>query len=290
MSKFSRPTRRAAYVFGLLAAAVGCQVEQLDPAYVHVPAVDVETEPQQGAAVSGITDVRVVLGSESLGFYPLPATIPVLPGASRRLLVEPVVKVSGQSSSRTVYPLLEALAVEPTLRANTVDTLRPTLRYVEEAEFLLVDDGAGVRTRLAEDLDGDAGSSLRVSPDPFGSARTVIAGELTATNPVIEVASEALLPDRQPQAMWLELDYRGEVPITVGLISGQIGTPASRVPRYAQGALAREDWTRIYFQLGGPFDEDLLGGPLRVALLAVRSEDAAGPQRFAVDNLRLVYR
>ena len=270
-----------------------CAPEDLDVAYLYVPGFEVEidgvTEP------SAITDVRVVLGSENLGFYPLPARIPILGTGTRRVRLEPAVQRSGMSAERVVYDLYTAFEAELPLRLGQTDTIRPTVTYSPATTVAFEERFEGPSTALTFDLvPGGSAPLTLVGGDSARAGASSGRIDFSRERPVYEVASFALMgiPADATQ-VWLEVDYRGSVPLVVGLVEP---TPSPlpegfpRQARYAVGARVREDWQKFYFDIIDPLNRDFVGAGFRVALLAEVAPDSAAGRQVFVDNLRVAYR
>ena len=288
-----RHVRRAASA--LLLVGVGltaCNEEELEVAYLTVPSVAVA--PAGRPEADAIAAVRLVVDSLSLGFYPVPAEVPVLALGPRRVRLEPAVRRSGLGGEVVVYPLYEALTRELDLRASGVDTLRPIFGYVPGAVIGLEEGFESAATQFSRDLSpgGSAPLAMTTADPRDGTAAGLIT--LTPEAPVYEVASAVIRPGRASLLdLWVELDYRGEGILAVALLPEDAGpAPAGTPPsaRYSQGALPRETWTRFYFDIVDASNRDFVAEGFRVSLLAIYDAGLGARQELFVDNLRVVYR
>lgn len=272
----------------------GCGVEDLDVAYVYVPEVIVD-DPTGTPAAQRVVAVRVVLDATSLGFYPLPARIPILgTGATRRLRLEPVVNRSGLSEEFVAYPLFGAVTLEQAFAPETVDTITPLISYLDlpdaRATFEFVEPFTGLTSGFPIDLDGDAETALELVVDASTGER-VGRVTLTETNPLFEAASVTLPAIPDARELWLELEYRGSATLTLTLLPEALGSFEERAGRYNQGALPRDDFRKFYFDLRNEVNDRVFVNPYRIGLLASYNVDAAeAEQEVYIDNVRLVYR
>ena len=280
----------SAVALALLAPA--CDVEQLDVSYLYVPRFEVVLEPGQGAVSEDINEVRVVLGAQSLGFYPVPGRIPILENGERLVRLEPVVRISGVATQRVVYPQYEAFEETLTLVPGQTDTIVPRVSYLETVELLVVEDFNATVGLLNVDLDGDDATELTTVTDPLDPSRRVATAVFTEENPVLEVVTPPLTPPaQQASEIWLELDYRGDVQLNVALIPAEFESRDSRSLRYLTGALPRDDWQKFYFQVGDELSARIVDQPFRLSLLsAFDPRIEGGEQRIFIDNAKLVYR
>ena len=276
------------FLCSLLAA--GCSVEQLDVAYIEVPEIEIQDPAAVGELNHRVVGVRAVLNATSLGFYPLPASIPILATGAQRIRLEPVVNRSGLSEEFVAYPMFDAYVDEPVLVAGATDTVRPSLPYVDQAAFVLTEDFQGGVGSFPIDLDGDGVTSLTLFNDPLGRG-SVGKVSLTAANPIFEVASVTLPPIPDAREVWLELEFRGDAVLSLTLLPEQPGEPQDRGFRFNQGALPREEWRTFYFDLRNEINDQLLPVTKRLGLLAAFDPAVdLDQQEVFIDNIRLVYR
>ena len=275
----------------VVAAAGACGVDELDVAYLHVR--DVAVAPAADAPDDGVVALRIVRGPTSLGFYPVPADVPLLGTGAATVSVEAAVRRSGLSQELRVYPMYAPAEAELVLGPGATDTLRPTFRYRDEVVVALDEGFESPSDALALDLRDASPPIDRVTE---GASAGAASGRirLTAEAPVFEVASGVIVPARAPLLdLWVELDYRGDVPLAVALLPAAVPPLApgqSPAARYFQGALPREAWTRLYFDIVGGDDRDFLGAGFRVSLLAIHDPSRGETQDVLIDNLRVVYR
>ncbi len=275
----------------LAIGAASCQEKDLDVGYLYVPAVDVQASATSGDITQAVEHVRVVVEAQSLGFYPLPARVPILGTGERRIRIEPAVNPSGRSTRLEVYPFYEAYEQQFSLRQNQTDTIRPQLNYIPTAEFALVEDFVSGSGPLRVDLDEDAATSLDIVTDPLDPSRRVGMVTLTEEAPIFEIASEVLNRSEPIIEAWLELDYRGDATLSIALLPEDVGTEAERGGRYNQGVLPRDDWRKLYFDLNESILAlDLYEGNFRISFLAGFDPEGPETQQLFLDNIKVVYR
>ena len=193
-----------------------------------------------------------------------------------------------------MYPLYEPIQTSLELRPGQTDTLRPVFRYRPEAVVGLDEGFEGNSTVLIRDLTpGGSAPLTRITEGTRAGAGSGLI-TVTADAPVYEVASVVVRPDRASLLdLWVELDYRGEGILAVALFPENPPALAPDEPlssRYFQGALPREEWTKLYFDIVDESNRDFLAEGFRVSLLAIYNEDFGPEQRIYLDNLRVVYR
>ena len=266
----------------------GCETRDLEVTYIYVPAFDVQPNGQSGDISTQITDVRVVLGPESLGFYPLPARIPILASGEHLVRLEPVVRIAGLAANRIVYPFYEVFQDTLNLIPGTIDTIRPSISYVSTSSFGYVEDFETNNASLILDLDDFTDTRIeKTTINPSVGTGAGMATLSTASN-IFETATPVLNSTGQEWSrIWLELDYRGSIPLAVAIISETPGADDVRIPRYVQGVGARDEFRKIYFELVSSSLQEFASSPFRVGFLAVSDSSTAG--NIFLDNIKVVH-
>lgn len=232
----------------LLFSACKDDPEQI-PAYLHLEHFIVN-EPG-GAAWHKITDGWVYVNGEFLGAYTLPATIPILAEGETKIIVFPGVKENGVPETPNLYDFLLRSEHTVTLTPAQTTNIQPITKYKPEAIFAWLpverstfDNNSNL---ILESRDTDTGSDFELTTDGAFSGRSVKMA-VDTSHPIIEIATEqADLPIDGNKQVWLELNYRNDMPFFLYLI-GQTGTAAeSNFPVYRFNE--SETWNKTYINL-----------------------------------------
>jgi len=119
--------------------------------HTKICAVKVIVESNQeteGSAFQAISDVWVYInpegseGSDLLGVFPLPATIPVLEEGKTSLTIQAGVKLNNQTANRSIYPFFRSNQQTIDLVAGETVKLNPVISYKPPAQvrFDLIND------------------------------------------------------------------------------------------------------------------------------------------------------
>lgn len=270
----------------------GCEVRQLDVAYLQIDEIAVENPFEAGARDDvRITDVRVVDGAGTQGFYPVPGVIPVLDATPRVLRLEPVVRLAGLSESRLVYPLYEAVERPFDLAPGQTLGLSPVVGYIDGVRFPLREGFDGRVERFVVELDDFDETRFEVVADPVDPARAVGRARLTEDADLLEVTTEVVAIDEPFTQAWLEVVYRGDVDLNIAVLGTNLQTPAERGALFLQGVRARDDYRRFYFDLQLGATREILTAGFRIDLLAAYDPALGGAaQELFVDEVRVVAR
>lgn len=284
-----------ALTIALLAAA--CEKDELPqdvPAYLYLQPFELRTqEAGQGSDSEKITEAWLSVDGAFLGAYSLPALVPVLAEGAREISLQAGIRDNGIARTPEVYPFYEIFRTTRNLQANVVDTIRPVTRYVERTRFSLIDDFDRGPTVFREIRIGTTDNALRPTETMVfeGNASGVI--RLTAQSPVVELASEVRYSDLDANSpfVYLEVNYKSEVPVVWGLIAYRFGAPGG-APLFEPGFRPSEEWNKIYFNLSpliaaGNFSEYQLA--LQAAIPLQDGRLTAQEAFVWLDNIKLVH-
>ncbi len=221
---------------GLL-LTTGCQMPNNGiPFYLQIDTATVVTAPDEGANTHNITDVWVEAGSDNLGAYGIPINFPVLQKGDVRFLISAGIKESGQSGVRIVYPFYQPDTFTLTAAPEGRYTHTPQFSYKTAAQFPLVDNfefGSLFDTNLK-----------KVAEDPNGN----YCGKITATTDSavtsVQVGGGMNLPEGQE--IWLEVDYRCEIPFYIGFMANYAGSVV-RTP--VMFVTEKPEWNKLYVKM-----------------------------------------
>jgi hypothetical protein len=251
-----------------------------------VDTVQVVGTPQtQGTLSARVKDVWLYIDGDLQGAYPLPATIPLLREGTVRLQFNAGILLNGISATRAAYPFFVPWDTVVDLYRGRTDTLRPRTSYRSTVRYVWLEDfdnlGFGLRARSGSDTvllrenrtDSvfEGLSSLYMAVDqraPYLVAESIDQFGLTAGKPC-----------------FLELNYRNNVPLQVGLQS-QLGSDISD-PLWIVELAPTALWSKQYINFS-PYLGVVNGARYRVLLRPLHPSGSTVPSRVWVDNLKLL--
>ncbi|MEL6989410.1 MAG: hypothetical protein AAGK97_16480, partial [Bacteroidota bacterium] len=229
---------------------IGCKLDQEEmiPAYIHIPSVEVNTAAGEGANTHKITDVWVYANDNLLGAFPIPATVPILENGDTKIEIFPGIKDNGINSTPELYPMLQTVIQTVNLQPSEIDTLIPAFVYKSNVNFEFVENFENTII-FTFDEDGNVSTVLNPSSE---EARTGLRSgkiELNATNNFIEVGNDQRISGLPTNGspVYLELDYKNTMEFSIGLIGYDplIGDPSQLIITLRE----REDWNKVYINL-----------------------------------------
>lgn len=274
----------------IIALGLGCNPEEQEPAYVTFEGFNLTVDTGEGSSSADINNVWVFADNTYLGTYDLPARIPMLLSGPTSLRFEAGVRENGLSLTPQIYPFYQSVTREVELvPGSTVNIGRQNIGYRSEAVFGFVEGFEPNRPRVFTEVVSGEGPIAPTTENVFqGDASGVI--RLSDSFSVAEILTEVDFSDlfdfgEEPR-LWLEMDFLSEAQGLVGIVGpGQLG---DIVRAYNPGFLAREEWTKIYFNLSEVyFDSQLTDFRVGISVLLPEDETEAN---VYLDNIKLVYR
>ncbi|HLP49413.1 MAG TPA: hypothetical protein VK154_00870 [Chitinophagales bacterium] len=278
------PTALVAFCFAMF-AYTGCKLPNDGvPIYMKVDSVTVATTANQGIGSHNITDVWVEANTDNLGAYGVPANFPVLQENEVGFVMTAGIKETGQSGVRVVYPFYSADTFTIDGVRGTQYTHNPVFEYRQSAKFALVDDfNSGNSFSLPSDGSASIVSDGNVDP-VYGGSRCLKLN-VSALDSSTEVASVNAFDLPEGLEIWLEVDYKAEVPFYIGFNGVFNNGVTLQVPVLFVNPQA--EWSKVYVKLS------LLVGQTRadtykIFFEALRPYGSTGGNVY-IDNIKVVH-
>jgi hypothetical protein len=270
----------------LCALSTGCERGEAPvPAYLHLEAGGLTTVyATQGSASNEIQDIWLFADQQLIGVNEMPATFPVLEEGPKEVVLRPGVLLNGQFDRHIVYPFYSEVRTTHNFVPGQVDTLRPVFAYNANARFAFIEGFDGVGTILSDELDTNPATNVAISNDsplegPLGKITVTTANQLCR----VGTSQRFALPtDNRP--VFLEMDYRCDIPFTVGITAhaGALFESQSKIT-----LVVREDWNKIYLEFTP--EVSLYNAPEYSIYLQAQLPFGQTEGHVWLDNLKLVY-
>ncbi len=272
----------------VLSLLVSCEADKaILPTYLVMPEAILQAGTEQGDNTHLISELWVFVDSVAAGAFPLPARVPIIEEKSVTVEIFAGIRENGQAVSPIIYPFYRSVTVPVDHVPLSADAFTPTFTYKGNAIFALVETFDGGHA-LREDLDGDAETFVEIS-DEGGLRGQAGRALLSANLPTLEVASRPAMRGLpvNGSAVYLELDYRSAVPLSVGLRGWDEG--ADPVSQYKLVLFPSEEWQKVYVH----FSEELQASQLQnYQVIFLASFDASLPdqnQELFLDNIKVLH-
>ncbi len=260
-----------------------CVQENEVPAYITIPSFSFTTTTGQGTSAQKISDVWVFVDGQSLGAYQLPARFPFAGIGKHDFLLFPGIRNNGIRSNPVIYSPAKTFNTTLDLKSGDDITVRPTTTYIEGVKIWFNEDFE--RTNyFTVNRDNNGATSFSTLSDGFeGRGGTVT---LTKTNPVIEKAAsvKAQLPDNT-QAVFIELHYKTEAPLAVGIIGYSTANPNGEAV-YKIILSPNSTWNKTYIDV----TEEAKSLKSKDFQVVFRSQlpDSLNQATVLIDNVKLI--
>lgn len=280
---------------------ISCKKENLiatKPAYLSIPDLDLKTDyPEEGTAHSKITTVWVFANDLSIGVFNLPCIIPILEEGNTKIEVYAGVNMNGIDATRVLYSPYKKF--EEIVNLGVLDTSFlvpsqiPEINYSDLATVIIVEDFDETGQNLTKTIRSDtnlsrtnAPSEIFINPDDIEDNGKAGVFTLSGNNTFFEAATTEIydLP-KASQSVYLEMTYKNEIPITIGVIAQNPGGSKQEQTIYLYES---EDWNKIYINLVTEVSSNpaALGYKIFLGGIKPASMDSA---KVYLDNLKLVY-
>ncbi len=252
--------------------------EVIVPSYLYAKpyTFTVKDDKSEGAASSDIKDYWIFENEIIRGSFGIPSDIPI------------------QKSGKTpimIYPLFNSYTTNVDLKVNQTDTIIPNFTYLENCVFKFMEDfdknGVQFEYNPAFKQIGDTiikeKSSASWSQNSY-SGKVV----LNHDNSLLEIYSEVFktLPKFTP--MFFEIDYKNNVPFTIGIYATETDGTVNQVPLIV--LKEKDTWNKLYFDLESEISSRPAGTEYRIFLRFsnILAAPIANPEVY-IDNLKLIY-
>lgn len=287
-------------LFFILLTLCGCKsfdkAEPI-PAYVYIKSIDLVVKPDgsQGSNANDIRDAWVFANGEMIGIFELPCIVPVLKKDSTLITVFAGIKVNGQNNNRKFYPFYNIYQEKVFLKPTEIDTLKPVIGYKDAVIFTWIEDFEDLaisteKTGVTRTVD-----TLKLTGHPnevfeYGKPGNKYSGKVdfrgkrgTFENSSIGIYD---LP-RLTSDIYLEVNYKSDVPITFGIYPTSSGSIDVGTPVYSSFPNPTI-WKKAYVRLSDDVNSTSNAGKkFRIFVNAVNNKDSSAV--ILLDNIKLLH-
>ncbi|HNW00406.1 MAG TPA: hypothetical protein PKL06_13610 [Chitinophagales bacterium] len=279
-------------IFGVLSltSLPSCSLfdkEEAIPSYIHIDTITVTSSLEtQGFPSAKIIDAWVYVNGIFVGAFELPTSIPVLDTGEAEIIVYAGIKENGISGVSMIYPFYNAYSTTQQLTAGETLNLSPNVVYKP---------AAGITFSLLERFessnafeDNGTNVSLTTTTDPalvFEGNRSAFATMQDDIDTFRVVASNPILFPGADKQMFLELDYRCDIPFNVWV---KCNTNDQPIYDEVLTVTSKESWNKIYINLNPTLQFFSQYSPESIQLeFRAINPDTAVAQIF-FDNIKII--
>jgi hypothetical protein len=280
-------------LYGCLFFSACKSKEVIVPSYLFAKPYTFTTneDRSEGAATADVKDYWIFENEKILGSFGIPSDIPIQKSGKTPIRISAGIRRSGQEEERMIYPLYNSYITNVDLRVNQTDTIIPNFTYLDNCVFKFIEDfdknGVQFEYNPSFKLAGDTiireKGNKTWDKDSY-SGKVV----LKQDGSILEIYSEVFksLPKFTP--MFFEIDYKNNVPFTIGIYVTEIDGSVEQVPLIV--LKEKDSWNKLYFDLESEISSRAAGTEFRIFLRFsnILSAPISNPEVY-IDNLKLIH-
>ncbi len=263
------------------------------PAYLHIKAPQFVTKADgtQGLNSSDFKDYWVFESGIFKGSYGIPSEFPLQKTGKTIVRIGAGIKHSGQDQERIIYPLVKNFIDTIDFKPNQTDTISPVFTYQDNTVFKLMEDfdknGLSLEFNPSFKIAGDTLIKYN-GEDAFikgnNSGKIILANDSS----ILELYTPVLNTMPKFTPTYVELDYRNDLPFTLGMYATEIDGSVKQIPLIV--LTPKTKWNKLYLDLETEIAYHPLGTQFRFFLRFSNNlnEPIQNP-KMLIDNFKLIY-
>ena len=262
-----------------------CNCESINIEEENPSLITIESIELNGNHTYKISDAWVYVDNEFQGVFPLPASFPIFKTGNQEIIIEGGIKKNGISASRENYPFFTSYEVNLDLLQNQNNIIYPNVNYsLTNFPYNENFEGTGLSLSVVSDSTNHILEKIyNNSNENFGNyhIKSVISGSygelFECTTPNFDLPKN--------QLVYLELDYKCNSPIMVGIYANGIALVEKNIIMYLN---KKDDWNKIYISLTEVIYNynDAINYKL---FFAIPRDTTISQNEMYLDNIRLLY-
>ncbi len=267
--------------------------EEEIPSFIQINEFQLVTnEVTQGSNTHQITDVWAFVNGEALGVFELPATIPILAAGMQNITLFAGIRENGLRSAPVIYPLYDNYEVSLNLVPEEIAVLTPTIEYISNSVFVLIEDFEDGSIGLEGNSNGTINRVTNTTQVLSGNG----AGSISLIEEATEINSITTfldLPTSGGTPVYLEMDYRTNVELEVGLVGFDLSTVNPiQATNFNVVLCPIDDWNKVYVNFQTDLELSQLDG-YQLAFRASINDTGCGGiptenPEILLDNVKLI--
>jgi len=275
----------------LLASCSKFDKAEQRPAFLKIDNIELQTNPStQGTNSNKIVDAWVYVDNILVGTFDLPAVVPITKVGEREIKIYAGIKKNGISVDRKRYPFYKPYTYTANLQVDSVYTVNPTITY-EDNLYFWIEDFEDPSFKLSP-YQSDTVLKRVVQPASqlFEGGAGLIA---LNTNTILcemrtDEASFNTMPTNLTSEAYLELNYRSNYPMEVGVLANRVaGEPYERSPLITLYS-TNNQWNKTYLYLPDA-SNFFQGAPEMDIYFRVFNPNGVNGIEVYLDNIKVIY-
>jgi hypothetical protein len=269
----------------LMLAACNKSTDQI-PSYIRVQNYTFRDSTGQGSTSSKVTHIWVNVGNDDRGAYQIPVSVPVLKSGSQTVYLQAGVKENGIAANILPYPFYTTYKVQTNLVPGQLDTINPAFKYLSYTNVEWgVGNFEGSSAVLNTTAINTAKTHLTKNKDSVFEGNQSYEVDMSPGHDTFDIQSNYTFnPTKTGTPDWMEMDYKTDVPMDIGLIILN-GTTNPR--EFVSGVNPIDHWNKVYINFGPTLQYWYPTTAFKVYFNAINSNGGAG--HILIDNLKILH-
>lgn len=259
------------------------------PSYIRITSYNVNTEYGiEGTDKQQIESVHIYVGGQSVGYYDIPATIPILKSGEQSVEILPGILENGIAETGTVYPFFQRYKTTLNLVQDSIIQINPQFSYYDEC-VIWNEDFEDPAVKF--DTDPTVGHGIELTDNEEEVFELDYSAKVTIddNNPRFKIVSDQLtdLPTGGAE-VFMELHYKNENSVLVGIIAGN----SSGENIYPIVILNSQEsdavWKKMYINLKNYVSDEPNATYFKIFIDGVQDEEGTSTDIY-FDNIKVVH-
>jgi len=275
----------------LFASCSLLDTDDVTPTFLNIDQVTIASQVGQGSTSHKIEDLWVAVDGNLVGLYQIPSLIPVLKTSANptELTFFGGIRRNGTNTDGIQYPFLEQITRSVELVEGETLDLDLEFNYRNDATFAFVESFDNSNNFVFDEDENPLTTFGTTDQGAFEGLRSGY-GVVTADQSLLEVATDASFPDLPKNGgdFYLEMDYRSNLTLNVGLIGALGQTPLKSYFLFLRPT--GEEWNKIYVELTSEIVRSNLDSYKLVFGIEYNADDTGGQDGYLyLDNVKLIH-
>ncbi|MEY2924584.1 MAG: hypothetical protein RLZZ337_1132 [Bacteroidota bacterium] len=225
----------------------------------------------------------------------MPTRVPVLENGEQEVIILAGIKKNGLATERVIYPFYKQFVQTIDFKPGQIDTLNPTITYLDICKFPWLEDFEDQRISLEGSGSFTTIDSMYITSDPFevynyDAGKNRFSGKVQMDTGLqfFENSSIQLfdLP-RKGQEIYLELNYKTDVELVAGIypITGSFVSGVPIVNLFPTNGA----WRKVYVSLKEDVNNPAYQGAEFRVVFNARSNTSGKIPEILFDNIKLIH-
>ncbi len=286
---------RLLFILLVLAACKKDERQAIVPAYIYIkePLFVTSSDNSQGFPSAMINDIWLFDNEIVRGLYKTGSKVPIQRSGKTQIRMTNGVKVDGNSEQRVIYPMYTSFTKEFNLEPGKTDTMQATYTYLSNTIFPFIEDFDGNGSRFEYNPNGrEQGDTIIRDKGPdawlLGNNSGKMVFNSANSSSAIEVYSQVYNNWPRYTPFYLEMDYKGNIPIVVGLYATTTSTgEVSKFPMFITNPTST--WNKLYLNFEPEINKRGPGPGIQYRLYIRCSRGTLPNPEAWIDNIKIVY-